>query len=92
MSIESEIIRLQEICIEDTLDYIYNTVEDLLLGGDIKICDSFLGSVDVSKLYLVSVFTNPPDNYGKTFLLCGTGTFLTFIANYIKNGYLKFFN
>jgi hypothetical protein len=43
MSIESEIIRLQEISIEDTLDYIYNTIEDLLIDRDFKICDDFLG-------------------------------------------------
>jgi hypothetical protein len=37
-------------------------------------------------------FTNPPDNFGKAFFVCGAGTILSFVANYMKNGYLKFFN
>lgn len=36
--------------------------------------------------------TDASNNFGKAFLCCGIGTFLTFVANYIKNGYLKFFN
>lgn len=37
-------------------------------------------------------FIDQPDNYGNAFLLCGLGTVLSFVATYIKNGYLKFFN
>lgn len=29
---------------------------------------------------------------GKAFLLCSVGTTLTFVSNYLKNGYIKFFN
>lgn len=37
-------------------------------------------------------FSNLDLYAGKAFLLCGFGTFLTFVSNYMKNGYIKFFN
>ena len=32
------------------------------------------------------------ENAGKAFLVCGAGTVLTFVSNYMKNGYIKFLN
>lgn len=32
------------------------------------------------------------ENAGKAFFICGIGTVLTFVSNYLKNGYIKFFN
>lgn len=37
-------------------------------------------------------FTDAPKNFGMSFFVCGGGTTLTFVGNYIKNGYIKFFN
>jgi len=36
--------------------------------------------------------SNIMEHAGKAFFLCLTGTILTFVGNYMKNGYLKFFN
>lgn len=31
-------------------------------------------------------------NAGEAFFMCFFGTVLTFVSNYMKNGYIKFFN
>lgn len=36
--------------------------------------------------------SNMVENAGKAFLICGFGTILTFVSNYMKNGYIKFLN
>jgi len=37
-------------------------------------------------------FYDVPNNVGKAFWLCLGGTALTFLGNYLRNGYIKFFN
>ena len=36
--------------------------------------------------------SNILENAGKAFIICGVGTVLTYVSNYLKNGYIKFFN
>lgn len=63
-NIESEIIRLQNIgSIDDTLDYIYD-LEDELLNRNFENFNSFLGDVDVTRLFDesllgVAIITDP---------------------------------
>jgi len=37
-------------------------------------------------------FKNLQENAVTAFFMCGAGTILTFVSNYMKNGYIKFFN
>lgn len=43
-------------------------------------------------LGIIIGFKSFPDHAGSAFLLCGMGTIITFIANYLNHGYFKFFN
>ena len=36
--------------------------------------------------------SNMAENAISAFFICGFGTILTFVSNYMKNGYIKFFN
>jgi len=37
-------------------------------------------------------FSDIYNNWGTAFCLCLTGTILSFVSTYLKNGYIKFFN
>jgi hypothetical protein len=37
-------------------------------------------------------FSNIDQNWDVAFLACLSGTILTFVGNYLRNGYIKFFN
>ncbi len=37
-------------------------------------------------------FSNVLENSFEAFFICLTGTVLTFVANYLKHGYISFFN
>jgi hypothetical protein len=50
-----------------------------------------IGSVMII-LGIIIGFKSFPDHAGSAFLLCGMGTIITFIANYLNHGYFKFFN
>jgi len=41
---------------------------------------------------IVAGLINIDDNWSKAFFCCLIGTVMTFIGNYMTNGYIKFFN